>query len=487
MGCIDGARFFILAAMTRTTVAAIDLGATSGRIIVGVFTPSTGLQLTEVHRFTNSFSQLGTHCYWDVGGLFGEIAKGLSEARKLFPELASCGIDVWGVDYALVNDSGRLVAPVHAYRDPRTTPIANAIATSGDAAKLHEWTGLPPVNYNTGIQLKEQLAVFPQLASMASRCLWLPDYFNYLLTGTMANEFSVASTSMLLDAKSEGFSKEALEYFGVPADWFEGPAKAGQKLGKVQGIAGLESVEVVLVPGHDTSCAYEAIPRTGKDLIISSGTWILAGAMLDKPMLGETAFKMGISNERCGNGGYRPLKILIGLWLLEQVMRDFSERPKNEAEWSALIQAAEDQPVPAILLDTEDRPRLFNPASMRAAIDDQLRVNGAQPPSTLAGYVRLICDSLGRTVANTALRFQEISGETFENIVIVGGGAKNRLLCQRMADAARIPVFSYNLEATSVGNIGYQLLALGAVGSMEEFHQCILGGLNKKVYTPEVC
>lgn len=471
--------------MTRTTVAAIDLGATSGRVIVGVFTPSAGLQLTEVHRFPNGFSQLGSHCYWDVGGLYAEVAKGLTEARKLFPELASCGIDVWGVDYALVNEQGRLVAPVHAYRDPRTNPIAEAIAASPDATHLYEWTGLPPVNYNTGIQLKEHLTAFPQLASMASRCLWLPDYFNYLLSGTMVNEFSIASTSMLLDAKSERFSADALKYFGIPAHWFQGPAKAGQKLGKVKGIAGLDSVEVVLVPGHDTSCAYEAIPRTGKDLIISSGTWVLAGAMLDRPMLGEQAFSMGISNERCGNGGYRPLKILIGLWLLEQVMKDFSERPKNEAEWSALIQAAEDQPAPTVLLDTEDRARLFNPASMRGAIDDQLRAKGALPPATLAGYVRLICDSLGRTVANTAKSFQSICGETFENIVIVGGGAKNRLLCQRMADAARIPVFSYNLEATSVGNMGYQLKALGAVASMEEFHQCILGGLNKKVYTPE--
>ncbi|MDX2112018.1 MAG: FGGY family carbohydrate kinase [Verrucomicrobiota bacterium] len=471
--------------MTRTTVAAIDLGATSGRVIVGVFSPSAGLQLTEVHRFPNSFHQLGENFYWDVGGLFTEIKKGLREAKKLFPELISCGIDVWGCDVAFLNKSGRLVFPVHAYRDTRTEPLLARIKAAGDDQKLYEWTGLPAINYNTGLQLRETVEACPELVQLADRCLWLPDYFNYLLSGTMVNEFSIASTAMMLDLHSEGYSKEAFNYFKIPAKWFAGPHKAGQKLGKIKDIDGLGEIEVVLVPGHDTSCAFEAIPRTGSDLIISSGTWMLAGAMLDKPASGDAAWKLGISNERCGDGSYRPLKILIGLWLLEQMLATFSERPKNEAEWGALIQAAEDQPAPSVLLDTEDRARLFNPKNMREAIDDQLLSRGATPPDSIAGYVRLICDSLGQTVATAAKKFEAITETHFENIVIVGGGAKNRLLCQRIADYSRLPVYSYNLEATSVGNMGYQLVAQGVVPSMAAFHESILGGLNKKVYLPE--
>lgn len=469
--------------MKNTTVAAIDLGATSGRVIVGVFSPTQGLQLTEVHRFPNTFHQLGAHAYWEVGGIFTEVRKGLVEAKKLFPELASCGVDVWGVDYALVNEHGRLVFPVHAYRDTRTEPLLRSIREEGLESRYYEWTGLPTINYNTVLQLAETVRACPAILQMARHCLWLPDYFNYLLSGTMVNEFSIASTAMVLDVNSETYHEEMLQSMGLPRAWFRGPDKAGRRLGPVRGIDSLETVEVVLVPGHDTSCAFEAIPRTGRSLIVSSGTWLLVGAIMEKPAIGPQARQMGISNERCGDGSYRPLKTLMGLWLMEQVLQSFAERPRSDAEWSALIQAAEDQPVPPVLLDTEDRDRLFHPRNMKAAIDEQLRQHGAEPPATLAGYVRLICDSLAHTVALSGRRFEAITGQSFDSIVIVGGGSKNRLLCQKLASYSGVPVYSYQLEATSVGNMAYQLVALGAVSHLAEFQQAILGGLSRKEYT----
>jgi rhamnulokinase len=468
--------------MPKTTVAAIDLGATSGRAIVGQLS-STGLELTETYRFQNSFHAVGSHAYWDVGRLFEEIVAGLRESRRLFPELVSCGIDTWGVDYVMTTNSGRLAFPVHAYRDERTNPVMQAIIDQGDARRLFDLTGLPMVNYNTGIQLRETLQSVRGISGVVDRVMLLPEYFNFLLTGKTGCDYSHASTTQLLEANGLQWSSAALDYFGIPQDWLAQPQSAGTRLGKVSSHADLGEIDVILVPGHDTSCAFEAIPRQGNSLIISTGTWLLAGAITERPCMGDEAFSLGISNERTGSGGYRPCKILLGLWLLEQIIPSFDKRPQNDAEWKALISAAAERPIADILIDTTDRA-LFNPSDMRVAVDAQLRAAGAEPPTDLPGYVALICASLGASIHNTANRFESILGKEFENLVIVGGGAKNSLFCQLVANACGKPVTSYDLEATSIGNMAYQLLATGAIASLESFHDLLRPSLSPKVYKP---
>lgn len=468
--------------MKRIHCAAIDLGATSGRVIVGSYSKE-GLELTEIHRFPNGFHKLGKYAYWDLGGFFAEIQKGLVEAKRVFPDLASCGVDTWGVDHALVDKTGRLCFPVHAYRDERTEPLLKKIKSSGKDKALYDWTGIPPINYNTGLQLAETVTAFPHLREVVDRVLFLPDYFNYLLSGSMVNEVSIASTGQFLDVHTGGFSSEALEFFGIPQSWFEGPTKAGRRLGKVCDISGLEGVEVVLVPGHDTSCAFEAIPQTGQSLLVSAGTWLLTGGLTEKPAIGDEAFALGVSNERDGQGKPRPNKILLGLWLLEKTLLSFESGPESSAEWNALIEAAEDKPEAEVYIDTTDEA-LFNPFDMRAAIDANLKKQGGKPPETLAGYTRLICDSLGRSVANAAQAFSSMTGTEFDSISIVGGGSKNRLLCQRIADFSGWPVSSYSLEGTTVGNIGYQLLGLGEISGLEAFRQSIAPKLNARSYHP---
>jgi rhamnulokinase len=201
--------------MPKTTVAAIDLGATSGRVIVGQIA-ADGLELTETHRFANAFTTLAPHSYWDAGRLFGEIIKGLKEAKRLFPELRCCGIDTWGVDYAITNRHGRLAFPIHAYRDERTNPLMKEIREKGDDRRLFDLTGLPLVNYNTGLQLAETLRAFPHLTQVGEQVMLLPEYFNFLLTGKSGCEFSHASTTQMLDVNGETWSPEALAYFGIP-------------------------------------------------------------------------------------------------------------------------------------------------------------------------------------------------------------------------------------------------------------------------------
>ncbi len=466
--------------------AAVDLGATSGRVILGTWAKNR-LTLNEVHRFPNTYRELGAHAYWEIGTLWHEVQTGLRKAVAALPrgaKLASVGVDTWGCDHVLLNDSGRLVFPVHAYRDNRTQTGLKALAANG-ADRIYAATGIPNVFYNSSLQLAEAVASCPALTDLATRCLFLPDYFNFLLSGRAENEFTVASTSQLLDVHSRDWSRTALEHFRIPPSWFTTPVLSGKKLGRVTALPELAGAQVIAVPGHDTASAYDAMPASpeGGDLFLSSGTWSLVGFESDQPLLGPAALAARVANERTGLGGYRPLTNVVGLFLLEQTMAGFSTRPQSPRDWDALIAAASKLPAPAVLLDPAD-PAFTAPKSMRAAIDAQLKRKKAAAPKNLAGYTRLICDSLGRGHAVAAANFEAMTGKKFRRILMVGGGSKNRLLCQATADAAGIPVISFNLEGTAVGNMASQLIALGAVKNLATFRRLLGENLQQKTYLP---
>ena len=468
--------------------AAVDFGATSGRVILGSWSKNK-LTLNEVHRFPNTFRTLAGHDYWDLGTLWHEAQTGLRKAVAALPrgaKLASIGVDVWGVDFALVNDAGRLVFPVHAYRDTRSQPGLKRLANTRAAlARVYAATGIPNVFDNSSLHLEETVASCPAITDLATRCLFLPDYFNFLLSGRMENELTVASTSQLLDVHSTDWSPAALKHFRLPPQWFSRPIKSGTRLGAVKNFPELAGVQVVAVPGHDTAAAYDAMPASpdGTDLFLSSGTWSLVGFESDQPILGAEALAARISNERIGDGRYRPLTNVIGLWLLEGTMKDFASRPSDDKAWAALITAAEKLPAPAALLDVTD-PAFTNPASMKAAIDAQLKRRKLPAPKNLAAYTRLICDSLGRGHADAMRAFEKMAGKKFKRILIVGGGSKNRLLCQATADAAGLPVVSFALEGTAVGNLASQLIALKAVKDLPTFRRHLAANLKQTVYGP---
>jgi rhamnulokinase len=494
--------------------AAVDLGATSGRVIVGTwkgigggrgFTPRHTLTLTEVHRFPNAFKSAGGHDYWDIPGLWTEIVTGLREAKRRFPTLASVGVDTWGVDHVLLNDAGRMVFPTHAYRDHRTQAGLRKLGNTRAALeRIYAATGIPNVFYNSSLQLAETVASCPAVTDLATRCLFLPDYFNYLLSGRMENEISFASTTQLLDVHGKDWSRATLDHFHIPANWFTTPIMANTVLGPVVGIPELRDTKVVAVPGHDTAAAYDAMPANpaGGDLYISSGTWSLVGFESDTPVLGKAALDARISNERIGDGRYRPLTNVIGLWLIEQTLKEFAARPKNDAEWAKLIKAAGAlgsnvggtlrpdgskksgyKTPPTYILDCSD-PSFINPPSMRAAIDAQLKKRKLPLPKKLAGYVRLICDSLGQGHADAVRNFEKLAGRKFSRILIVGGGSKNKLLCQATATASGLPVHAFTLEGTAVGNLASQLIGLKAVKNLAEFRAHFAKQIKATIYNP---
>ncbi|TVR53417.1 MAG: rhamnulokinase [Puniceicoccaceae bacterium] len=466
-----------------TQAVAIDLGATSGRLILGTLGPRS-LKLREIHRFPNRFDHLGPHCYWNLPGLLAEILQGLRLARRVAPELASCGVDTWGCDSVLLDRSGRLVYPTHAYRDTRTEEVFKRLAARG-LDRVYEWTGQPNLSYNTSLQLQEIVRAHPGMTKVAKRCLFLSDYFNFLLSGRMANEMSVASTSQLLDARSKSFSTKALNHFGIPPSWFTKPRLSPAPFGAVTGHRELDGLAVTLVPGHDTSCAYDAMPadENGGDIYLSSGTWSLLGFESDQPLLGPRALDDVVCNERLGDGRFRPLKTCLGLWLLEQILPAFSRRPDSPKDWEKLITDAEKAPAPRKLINVTDRA-LFNPASMKDAIDAQLKRRRAKPPSSLAHYTRLICESLGQGHADGVAAFEAMTGRKFNRILMVGGGSKNRLLCQTTANRAGIPVVSLNLEGTAVGNLANQFIALGAVENLASFRRLLGQTLQARTFEP---
>ena len=475
---------------TLTYCAAIDLGATSGRVMLGRW-DGKRLELTEAHRFPNALRTMGGHDYWDVAGLWEQVVAGLRKAVALLPEgdvLASVGVDTWGVDHVLVDATGRPVYPTFAYRDNRTQKGLKALAENPkDLAQVYAATGIPNVFYNASLQLAETVAKHPSIVELAKHCLFLPDYFNFLLSGRMANEITVASTTQLLGVHTLDWSPAALTHFGIPASWFAKPVLAGTQLGPVSGLDFLPNTEVVVVPGHDTASAYDAMPAapTGDDLFISSGTWSLVGFESETPVLGEGALAARISNERCGDGRYRPLTNVIGLWLLEGIMKDFASRPKTDAEWADLIADAEKLPAPAGLLDVAD-PTFANPPSMKAAIDAQIVSRSLPQPQSLAAYTRLICDSLGQGHADAKTAFERMSGRSFNRILMVGGGSRNRLLCQATANASGIPVVSFALEGSAVGNLASQLVSLGAVESLSAFRALLGPTLKPEIYAPKL-
>ena len=469
--------------MKTVHCAAVDLGATSGRVIVGQWT-GRSLALTEVHRFPNQFRSMAGHEYWDIPGLWSEVRAGLGKARRAFPRLASVGVDGWAVDHVLVDARGRPVFPVHAYRDKRTARASERLGRRG-IDRVYALTGIPNYPYNTSLQLQETLASCPGMAEVASRCLFIPDYFNFLISGKMVNELSVASHSQLIDVNGRDWSNVALRHFGIPRSWFGEAALSPRRLGGATGVAELKGVVSVLVPGHDTACAFAAMPAApdSSDLFLSSGTWSLLGIESGVPLLGPAALEARISNERAGDGSYRPLKSCLGLWLLERVLLGFSTRPETPSAWRKLVAAAAKAQAPEDLLDLTDTT-LFNPPSMRGAIDRQLRRRRARVPRDLPGYVRLICASLGNGHADAVHAIERLSGRAFRRILIVGGGSQNRLLCQATADAAGLPVASYSLEGAAVGNISAQLVALGEVRDNAAFREAHSLQLRKAAYFP---
>ncbi len=461
------------------TVAAVDLGASGGRVMAGRVGPGV-LELREAHRFPNIPVRAGGTLHWDILRLYQEVLDGLAAAAQ-GGELASAGIDSWGVDYGLLDSGGALLGnPVH-YRDGRTGGALDRVLARIPAGELYAVTGIQQLPINTICQLAAAAGT-PQLRAAATLLL-IPDLLGYWLTGCVGAELTNASTTGLLDVRAQAWATALIGRAGLPAGLFPPLRQPGDVIGgllpDVAAGAGLPAgLPVVAVGSHDTASAVAGVPAQGRNFAyISCGTWSLVGMELDQPVLTQASRRANFSNETGIDGTVRYLRNVAGLWLLQESLRTWSAAdgpggpPDGSRDGSAdgspdglldeLLAAAARQPALVSVIDPDD-PAFLPPGDMPARIADACRRTGQRPPGSRAGTVRCILDSLALAYRRTIGRVQELSGRHADVVHIVGGGARNALLCQLTADACGLPVLAGPVEASAVGNILVQARALGS-------------------------
>ncbi|RKR91053.1 rhamnulokinase [Micromonospora pisi] len=445
-------------------VAAVDLGASSGRVMLAEVDRER-LTLTEAHRFDNGPVRLPDALYWDALRLHTETLAGLRAAVARRPDLASIGIDSWAVDYGLLDAGGALLGnPVH-YRDPRTDGVPERVVGALGAQRLYQTTGLQLLPFNTLFQLTAALGTSALAA--AQRMLLVPDLLSYWLTGVAGSEVTNASTTQLLDVRTREWSTELIAQAGLPARIF-GPLRrpgdaAGDLLPEIgTAIGATWPVPVTAVGSHDTASAVVAVPAAhDRFAFISCGTWSLVGLELTAPVLSPASRAANFSNEAGVDGTIRYLRNVMGLWLLQESLRTWRAGGLT-LELPELLAEAARRPGLAAVVDPDD-PEFLPPGDMPTRLAKACVRLGQPAPADPAALVRCIVDSLALAHRAAVRQARELAGRDVEVVHIVGGGARNELLCQLTADACGLPVVAGPVEATAIGNALVQARALGVL------------------------
>jgi len=446
----------------RRFVAAVDLGASGGRVMVGDLGAGR-LSLREAHRFANRPVSAGGTVYWDVLWLYSQVLDGLRLAASAFP-LSGVGIDSWGVDFGLLDAGGALLGnPVH-YRDGRTAGMREHLHELIGASELYERTGIAQLPINTICQLASA-ARTPPLA-VADKLLLMPDLLGYWLAGSVGAEVTNASTTELLDVRKRTWATGVIERVGLPASLFPPLRQPGSVIGPllpdVIAETGLDAgTPLVAVASHDTASAVAAVPAEGHGFCyISCGTWSLVGVELDRPVLTEASRLAQFTNETGIEGTVRYLRNVMGLWPLQESLRTWSAAGLSLRLSTLLDQAASAAPLRSVI-DTDDLVFL-PPGDMPGRIAAACSLTGQPVPSSPAEIVRCVLDSLALAHWRAVDQVQRLSGQAVDVVHLVGGGSRNELLCQLTADACGLPVLAGPAEATALGNVLVQARALGA-------------------------
>jgi rhamnulokinase len=457
--------------------AAVDLGASSGRVMVGRVTADS-LTLDSVHRFPNEPVRAGGTLYWDILSLYRGVLDGLRRAGPV----RSVGIDSWAVDYGLLDATGALLGnPVH-YRDARTDGVPEKVAKLVPDDRLYALTGLQTLPFNTLYQLVAAAGT-PTLET-ARRLLLIPDLIAYWLTGEAGAEYTNASTTELIDLSTRDWAGPLMGELGIDASLFPPVRQPGALIGPVRPGFADGTPDVVAVGSHDTASAVVGVPASGDAFAyISCGTWSLVGVELDKPVLTEASRAAGFTNELGVDGTVRYLHNVMGLWLLQECQRTWAAAglPADLAE---LLAGAAQVPAFTAVVDADD-PAFLPPGDMPARIAAACTRSGQTPPQSQAETVRCILDSLALAYRRTVRRAAELSGKDVEVVQVVGGGARNTLLCQLTADACGLPVLAGPVEAAALGNALVQARSAGVLsGGLGELRALLRGTQDIRTYTP---
>ena len=473
-----------------TAHLAIDLGASSGRAIVGVLDGDPPLlQIEEVHRFEHHACPTPTGPIWDLTGIWLHILQGLRAGAKWCTEnsvdLQSVGADTWGVDYALLTKDGELLSPPHCYRDSRNEAACERVIEAvGGFPALYQRTGIQKMPFNTLFQLAAQHDASPALFDAADRLLFLPDLFHYWLSGEKSTELSIASTSSMLRASDGQWDTELIESVGLPGHLFEAPVMPGTAIGELRQeladeVGAPANLRVIAPATHDTGSAVAAVPAATDDgwAYLSSGTWSLLGAELPCAVVSQAACDIPFTNERGVGGSVRFLKNIAGLWMVQELRREFAAAG-NEWSFGALTEAADHHgliqsgsPIDA------SHPSLIRPGNMSEKLRTLAAEAGQPAPNSEGALVRCALESLADCYRVTCESLEQVLDKQIETLHIVGGGVQNKLLNQLTREATGKTIVTGPVEATAIGNLLVQAMGCGQVKDLSQIRKIVRDSL----------
>jgi rhamnulokinase len=467
------------------TLAAVDLGAQSGRVATGRF-DGQSLRIDEVHRFANEPLRTAGRLYWDVPALYAEAVAGLRAAASS-GDIASVAVDSWAIDFGLIDaDGGLLENPVH-YRDARRAAAVREVLERIPPRELYGRTGIQLLPINTIFQLAAMASdADPALAS-ADHLLLIPDLFHYWLCGTTSTELTNASTTQCLGVDEPAWTFDLLERLGVPTQIFPELVSPGTPLGTLSSAAaeatGLSGTQVVATATHDTAAAVAAVPMADdRCAYLSVGTWSLVGVESREPVSGDAAYAANVTNERGVEGTFRVLRNVTGLWLVHECRRAWASSGRDRS-YDELVALAAEAPPLRSFIDPDD-PMFAEPGDMAARVADFCSRTGQAVPDGDGPVVRCILESLALKQAETVDVLAGVTGRALDVLHVVGGGASNRLLCAWTAEAAGRPVHAGPVEATLAGNLLVQAMALGEIGSVAEGREIVRRSFAPTLYEP---
>lgn len=428
---------------------AIDIGASSGRHMLGT-TVNGKIELKEVYRFKNGPKMKNGHLCWDGEQLFADIVEGMRKCAELGDIPQSVAIDCFGVDFVLLDKDGKLIGDTVSYRDTRTESVIDEVYSIISEKDLFALTGIASQPFNTIYQLYALKKESPEFFEKAATYLMLPEYFNYRLTGVKMNEYTNASTTQLVNAKTREYDKELLEKLGIPSDIFgklNMPSTVvGDLLPEIQEKVGY-NCKVVLAASHDTGSAVMTVPDEDDAIYISSGTWSLMGVLLKNAICTDEAKDAGFTNEGAYNGDVRFLKNITGFWVVQQLREQI---PINESFSEMCVMAEKSGYTTPIDINSD---LLFSPKNMQEAVLKQLEIQGAPKPKNISEMLAAVYHGMADSYKKTVIELEKLTGKTYKTIYIIGGGSKNTLVNRLTEEYTGKKVVPGEGEATAIGNI----------------------------------
>ena len=463
---------------------AVDLGATSGRTILASF-DGNRVEMKEMTRFANPMIPLGGHLYWDIAGLYNEVLRGLKIVADQGIEITSIGIDTWGCDFAFFGSDGQLLGMPHCYRDQHTAGAQEEFFEKMPAAEVYKRTGIQFMDFNSLFQLDTIRRNGGQALEHAEKVLFIPDALIYMLTGKAICEYTVASTSQMLNPFTGDLDEDILKALGIPREKFGALTQpgtvAGTLLPQIQEATGLGAIPVIAVAGHDTGSAVAAVPAKDTDYAyLSCGTWSLLGIESKEAIITEDSFRENFTNEGGIEGTTRFLKNICGLWLFEQSRKEFKDAPASIGELVALCETSTYDG-----LINPDAPCFAAPSSMTATIREYCASTGQAEPETPADFCRCIFRSLALRYRQVVEILQGMCGFPINRLHVIGGGSQNRFLMQYAANALGMPVICGPIEGTALGNVLMQLKASGAVDTLGRMREICAASVDLVTYLPK--